>query len=151
MMSETATTRHALPNIYVGQAQKEVTHNEALAKIDSLLHPVVEDYISTPPPALDSNSDGLCWLIAAAATGVWTGKAGQIARWSGGGWRYMLPVEGLVVWHAVADKRLFYVGGNWIEPAAVGDPVGGSVIDVEARAAISAILGRLRQLSYLPN
>jgi hypothetical protein len=150
-MSDEATARHELPNLFVGQAQKELTHNEALARIDALLHPVVEDWISVPPTSLNIADDGKCWLIAAAPTGLWTGKAGQIARWSGGSWRYLLPVEGMDIWYASEEKRLFYIDGVWIEPVPINSPSGGAAIDVEARAAITAILTHLRQISYIPS
>jgi Protein of unknown function (DUF2793) len=150
-MSEAATARHGLPNLFVGQAQKEVTHNEALARIDALLHPVVEDQIAAPPPSLGVESDGLCWLIADMATGLWSGRDGQIARWSGGSWRYLIPVEGMIVWHALGNKRLFYIAGDWVETTAIGDPAGGAVADAEARLAIISILGHLRQISHIPS
>lgn len=148
-MPDDATARHALPNLYVGQSQKEITHNEALARIDALLHPVVQDRIATPPVGLTAASDGLCWLITAPATGVWTGRDKQIARWSGGSWRYLSPVAGMTIWIAALEKRLFYIDDVWFEPGAIANPVGGSVIDTESRAAIVAILSHLRQISVL--
>ena len=149
-MPEDVTARHALPNLYVGQAQKEITHNEALARIDALLHPVVEDSVANPPIGLTAASDGLCWLISASATGVWSGRSGQIARWSGGSWRYINAVEGMVILHKSQGVRLFYIGGGWFAPQPIANPVSGSVIDVEARAAIISILAYLRQISALP-
>ena len=149
-MPEDVTARHALPNLYVGQAQKEITHNEALARIDALLHPVVEDSVANPPIGLTAASDGLCWLISASATGVWSGRSGQIARWSGGSWRYINAVEGMVILHKSQGVRLFYIGGGWFAPQPIANPVSGSVIDVEARAAIVDILAYLRQISALP-
>jgi hypothetical protein len=149
-MPDDATARHALPNLFVGQSQKEITHNEALARIDALLHPVVEAELALPPTGLTSSSEGLCWLIGNAATGQWDARAGQIARWSGGSWRYISPVEGMTVWLVSGSKRLFYIAGTWISPSGISSPVGGAVIDQEARAAIEAILGHLRQISNIP-
>jgi hypothetical protein len=149
-MPNDATARHSLPNIYVGQAQKEITHNEALARIDALLHPVVEAELALPPAGLTSNSDGLCWLIGSAPTGQWDGRTGQIARWSGGSWRYISPVDGMTVWLASGSKRLFYIAGTWVSPNAISSPFGGAVIDLEARSAVEAILAHLRQISYIP-
>ncbi|MEQ1540002.1 MAG: DUF2793 domain-containing protein [Sphingorhabdus sp.] len=149
-MPDDATARHSLPNLYVGQAQKEITHNEALARIDALLYPVVEAELALPPTGLTSSSDGLCWLIGSAAIGQWEGRTGQIARWSDGSWRYISPVEGMTVWLVSGSKRLFYIGGDWNSPSAINSPVGGAVIDLEARAAIEAILGHLRQISNIP-
>lgn len=150
-MSDEATARHALPYLFVGQAQKEVTHNEALARIDALLHPVVQDQISAPPAALGPENDGQCWLIESSASGIWQGMDGQIARWSGGSWRYLSPVNGMVIWLASESKRLFYTEEGWIEPQAIADPNAGTVIDVEARAAIEGILAHLRAISAIPS
>src|SRR3546814_18076891 len=65
------TPRFSLPLLAVAQAQKEVTHNEALTLLDALVHAAIEaGPLATPPanPAL-----GQCWLVDAAATGVWSG------------------------------------------------------------------------------
>jgi hypothetical protein len=149
-MPHDSTARHSLPNLYVGQAQKELTHNEALARIDALLHPAVEAQIAVPPTGLSESNDGLCWLIASAATGLWEGRSGQIARWSAGSWRYIMPVEGMSLWLSSSEKRLFYIAGAWIEPNPISDPAGGAIIDSEARTALIAILDHLRQISNIP-
>jgi hypothetical protein len=149
-MPEEKTRRHELPLLQLGQAQKEVTHNEALVRIDALLNPVIEAVLAAPPPSLTVSSDGLCWIIASGATGLWAGKDRQIARWSGGGWRYLMPVEGMSAWNVALMKRLFYINGNWITPTPIASPAGGTVIDVEARTAINAILAHLRQITNIP-
>ncbi|MFM2409233.1 MAG: hypothetical protein RL481_61 [Pseudomonadota bacterium] len=148
-MENSHTARHSLPFLFVTQAQKELTHNEALARIDALLHPVVEAQLAAPP-APTSMDDGKCWLIADSATGGWSGKSGQIARWSGGSWRYLEPVQGMSLINMADGKRCFYISGQWIASNAIPDPAGGTVIDVEARAAIAAILGHLRQIQTIP-
>jgi Protein of unknown function (DUF2793) len=148
-MPDDKTARHALPNLFVGQSQKEITHNEALARIDALLHPVVENWITTPPSSLGMADDGKCWLIKAPATGEWAGRTNQIARWSGGSWRYLSPVAGMVLWHANAQLRLFYTNAAWSQYAAIANPVGGTVVDSEARATLVQILGHLRQISNI--
>ena len=149
-MPDDVTRRHSLPNLYVGQAQKELTHNEALARIDALLHPAVEAKLAAPPAGLTEASDGLCWLISANATGEWAGRSGQIARRSGGSWRYVAPASGMSLWLASQEKRLFYIAQEWVEPIAINNPIGGAVIDSEARAAVVAILDHLRQISSIP-
>lgn len=149
-MPDGVTARHFLPNLYVGQSQKEITHNEALLRIDALLHPVIEDRLSAPPAPLDMTHDGKCWLVGAAATGLWTGKTSQIARWSAGSWRFLEPVAGMSIWMTAESQRLFYIAGSWLEPAAITEPAGGAVIDTEARATITAIVTHLRAISNIP-
>ena len=71
-----ATTRHGLPLLQAGQAQKEVTHNEALVLLDLLAHPAVEGVLATPPAA---PTPGQGWIIGAGATGAWSGQDGALA------------------------------------------------------------------------
>jgi Protein of unknown function (DUF2793) len=145
-MSQEATPRHALRYLFVGQSQKELTHNEALMRMDGLLHPVVDAWQVAPPAGLSMSDDGKCWLIKAPAAGHWVGKENQIAQWNGGSWRYLDPVIGMTVWHATQNVRLFYIGGSWQAMPAIPDPVGGATMDVEARAAVSSILLHLREI-----
>lgn len=109
-MTETSA-RFALPFLLPAQAQKEVYHNEALAMIDALLHPVVEGpAAATPPPAPEV---GRCWIVAAGATGAWTGAAGKLAIATSGGWRFMGPVPGLLSWDRLAARWLQWDGSAW--------------------------------------
>ncbi len=140
-----ATGRHQLPLLAVSQAQKEITHNEALARIDALLHPVVEDQLTTP--AMPTNADiGKCWLVSPAATGEWSNKSGQIAIWIGGGWRYLLPTEAMRIRSKSDGTDLIWSGMAWINAPSISDPSGGGVIDVEARAAITALLSYFKTI-----
>jgi hypothetical protein len=139
------TGRHQLPFLVVSQAQKELTHNEALARIDALLHPVVQQQLAVPPSPVDADI-GKCWLIATGATGAWTGKSGQLALWIGGGWRYLAPVEAMRIRSTANGTDLIWTGGQWITAPTIAFPVDGSVIDVEARAAIAALLSHFRMI-----
>lgn len=140
-----STGRHQLPLLAVSQAQKELTHNEALARIDALLHPVVEAQLATP--AMPTNADiGKCWLVSSAATGEWVNKSGQIACWIGGGWRYFLPVDAMRIRVKSDETDFIWSGTTWIAAPAIADPSGGAIIDVEARAAIAALLSHFRMI-----
>jgi hypothetical protein len=143
-MTDTITARHQLPFLAVGQAQKETTHNEALLRIDMLLHPNIEAQLSAPPIGLGEAQAGSCWLIGASPTSVWQNKAGQIACWTGGSWRYLAPVEGMVLRNKASGIDLTYTNASWMAPSAIANPTGGSVVDTQARTAISAILTLLR-------
>ena len=51
-MTDISTTpRLALPLLAMAQAQKEVTHNEALILLDALIYATVEDGPIVAPPA----------------------------------------------------------------------------------------------------
>jgi hypothetical protein len=149
MMPDTLSARHQLPFLVTGQAQKELTHNEALLRVDALLHPVAEAHLNTPPVVNASTPAGQCWLIGAAPTGEWAGKANQLAYWTGGSWRYSAPVEGMRLRIGASNLDFVFGLNTWTVPAAIGNPLGGNVIDVEARTAINGILSMLRQTGQI--
>ena len=154
------SARLALPFLAAGQAQKELTHNEALALIDMGIGAAAKSAgIETPPsiPVI-----GECWIVGDTPTDAWSGHAGALACWTESGWRFLAGGEGMMVW--VQDQRLWAVreADGWTigaaraarvviddlqvlgaREAAVTAPIGGSVVDVEARSAIAAILDRL--------
>ncbi|WP_338424757.1 DUF2793 domain-containing protein [Sphingopyxis kveilinensis] len=138
MTDTIATPRLGLPLLAVAQAQKEVTHNEALIVLDALVHAAVEaGPIAAPPMA---PAEGQCWIVGSVATGGWAGQDGTIALWTAGGWRFVDPREGMQVIRLADRARIRYEGGAWIEPDSIATPSGGAVIDVEARAAIAALM-----------
>ncbi|MCI4589836.1 DUF2793 domain-containing protein [Sphingobium sp. BYY-5] len=160
-MSMETTPRWALPLLLAGQAQKELFHNEALVRIDALLHGRAESADLVSPPA--APVIGRCWIVAAGATGAWSGEEGKIACWSEGGWRFIAPQAG--AWLVIMDRghELRHDGVEWrdapvradglylneekvIGPrqGAIADPAGGAVIDVEARNTLLAVLDALR-------
>ena len=132
------TPRFALPLLAVSQAQKEVTHNEALTLLDALIHATVEAGPLAEPPI--DPAEGQCWIVGAAATGAWAERAPSIALWTAGGWRFALPRKGVQVTRLDDGARLRFDGGAWLEPATIGPPSGGATIDSEARAAIAALI-----------
>ena len=140
--SFTSTTpRHALPFLFPGQAQREFFVNESLARIDMLLHPSVKGEAATPPA---DPAEGDCYVVASAAEGDWAGRDHQLAGWTGGGWSFAEPREGMVVRDESAASSLIYAGA-WIRPAPPSEPSGGSTVDAEARAAIGEVVAILRQ------
>jgi hypothetical protein len=145
---EAETPRFGLPHIFVSQAQKEITHNEALVRIDALLHPVVEASLANPPQPAATDA-GKCWLIAAGATGAWAGKSGQIACWIGAGWRYIVPREGLSMRFLPYQSQARFTGGIWQFAVQIPDASGGSIIDVEARQLLASLLAELRVIGVL--
>lgn len=132
------TPRFALPYLAMAQAQKEVTHNEALTLLDALIHAAVEAGPVAAPPA--SPVLGQCWIVGAAATGAWAGQAQAIALWTAGGWRFSAPREGMKVTRLADGAQLRFDGSTWVEPATIGAPSGGSTIDSEARSVIAALI-----------
>ena len=133
-----ATPRLGLPLLAVAQAQKEVTHNEALVVLDALVHAAVEAGPIAAPPA--TPAEGQCWIVGPAATGEWSGQEGAIALWTAGGWRFVAPRDGMQAVRLIDRERLRYDGGEWTPPETIAAPSGGAVIDVEARATLAALV-----------
>jgi Protein of unknown function (DUF2793) len=92
----------------------------------------------------------LAWREGTSPTGSWLSYANHIASWNGGGWRYLIAEPGMRVFDRQLATHVVYGANGWIEPALIADPTLGSVIDIEARAAISAILQVLRQSAAIP-
>ncbi len=148
LASQSETARHALPLLHVGQSQKEIFHNEALTRIDHIIMPVIETASDNPDVLVPE--PGQSWLVLAPAQGEWTGHAGKIASWTENGWRYWEPKAGTHVFDRQADCFRIFHGDGWFAPTALPAPTGGTTIDVEARAAISSILGILRDFRFFP-
>ena len=160
------SARYALPLLQSGQAQKEVTHNGAIAGIDALLHLAVENRALSTPPAVPIVPG--CWIVGNAAAGGWAGQSGKLAVLDAAGWSFVVPRdgclafirdEGVFAWYATGTWRsdawpvhALLVGGRTLlgaTPGVVASPVGGSVIDVEARASLVALVGALRAMGLV--
>lgn len=111
------TPRGALPLLAAAQAQKHITHNEALLKLDALLCARVLDRDLTTPPA--SPSDGDAYLVKATATADWTGQSGNIAFAVDGDWRFYEPFAGLSVFVIDESALVVYDGATWVDYAAI--------------------------------
>lgn len=118
------TPNLTLPYIMAAQAQKHVTHNEAIRTLDALVQLMVTDKDLASPPS--SPVDGARYIVAAAAIGAWTGQSGRIAAWQDGAWAFYAPVEGWLAWVADEDKLYVFDGAAW-GLAATGGGGGGSV------------------------
>lgn len=113
-MSE-VTAIHALPLIQPAQAQKHVTHNEALRLLDVAVQLAVISRTETTPPAGPSEGDR--YIVAPGATAAWVGVVGKIAVWTDGYWDFHDPHLG---WRAfVMDTQTVatWDGVNWETPS----------------------------------
>ena len=109
-----------LPYIAPAQAQKHVTHNEAIRALDALVHIAVEDRDLADPPA--APVDGARYIVANGASGTWLGQVNAIAAYQDGAWAFYPPRAGWSAW--VADEHLLVVwdGADWVPAAGVSDP-----------------------------
>jgi hypothetical protein len=145
----------------MASAGRNIISPGALQRIDMLLCPAVEGPALASPPA--SPGAGACYLVGTAATGAWSGQDGAIAAYTDGGWRFVAPIEGGQVLDRASGQLLVRRSGVWESGVvraeelrvkgltvvrqrqpAVADPVGGSVVDAQCRAALASILATLR-------
>lgn len=93
----------SLPYLAPAQAQKHVTHNEALGLLDAVVQLAVQSRNETDPPA--DPAPGARYIVPPGATGAWSGQEGMLALWDGSAWRLLAPAPG---WRA----RLLDEGGE---------------------------------------
>ena len=101
----------ALPYLLPAQAQKHVTHNEALQRLDAVTQLVVVAFGATTPPA--SPGVGLVWAVGSGATGDWAGKADKLALRVAGGWIFLDPLEGWRAWGRAETQLRVWRGAAW--------------------------------------
>ena len=102
------TTILSLPLILPAQAQKHVTHNEALAKLDLIVQLAVISRALTTAPALPTLGDR--YIVAAGATGPWIGQSGRIAFYVGASWQFTQPLPGWQA-HVLAEGQTAVYNG----------------------------------------
>ncbi|MCO5091548.1 DUF2793 domain-containing protein [Bosea sp. (in: a-proteobacteria)] len=105
------TSRLNLPLLAAGQAQKHVTHNDALTDLDALvqLSVVARDMLSPPP----SPAEGGIWLLGATPLDEWAGRGGKLAERRDGGWIFHAPRAGWIVWVEDEQVLLVHDGADW--------------------------------------
>lgn len=115
-MSET-TTRLDLPFIMPAQAQKHVTHNEALQRLDAVVQLVVDSEAGDPP---ESPSEGQILWITDPAGGAFTGRARTLAVRQDGAWAFIAPKTGWIAVFRDSAMVKIFDGSDWQSPALPG-------------------------------
>lgn len=120
------------------QAQKHITHNEAIRALDALVQLSVLDRSLTAPPGSPANGDR--YIVAAAATGAWAGSDGKVAAYQDNAWAFYAPREGWLTWVADEDAAFVWDGSAWIGLSAGGgggaslNPASGGLVGINATA-----------------
>jgi len=107
-----------LPYVTGGQAQKHVTVNDAFRRIDSVVQLTVADRNRTSPPGAPQEGDR--HVVAAPATGPWTGYEFDVAAYQDGAWVFFEPREGWVGFCQDEQALIWFNGTNWEIFTAVG-------------------------------
>lgn len=107
----TDTVQLGLPLVQAAQAQKHVTVNEALARLDGLVMLSVQSQVVTTPPAV--LPEGQVWVVPIGAVNEWAGQDGRLAIARNGGWDFVIPKRG---WRAfILDEgvQALHDGASW--------------------------------------
>ncbi len=102
----------SLPYLQPSQAQKHVTHNEALRQLDALVQLAVRQIDGIQPPA--SAEDGEIHALGSDPTGAWAGQGGKLAMRSGGAWTFVAPQDGWRAWDIQGGALRVYSAGSWL-------------------------------------
>ena len=105
------TPNLSLPYILPSQAQKAVTHNEALQRLDALVMLAVKSRDATEPPPDPMEGDR--YIVADNASAAWSGLEGQVAAFQDGAWIFLQPRDGWVAWSVSEANLVYFAGGIW--------------------------------------
>jgi hypothetical protein len=122
------------------QAQKHITHNEAIQALDALVQPAVESRTVATPPV--SPLAGDAYLVPAGATGAWAGHTDEIAAWQSGAWLFHDPAHGWQVYVKAEQTLYVFDAGAWTPLASLGSALPRLGVNTSAdstnRLAVSA-------------
>ncbi|WP_374290960.1 DUF2793 domain-containing protein [Paenirhodobacter enshiensis] len=120
-MSDTSLVL-SLPFIQPSQAQKHVTHNDAVEILDVLVQAAAKALLASPPATAGT---GERYLVATDATGDWAGQDGAIALYgeAGQGWRFFAPQTGWRVYVEDQAALMLFDGTGWTTPGALPQTV----------------------------
>ena len=106
----TSTPRLALPHLYPAQAQKHLTVNAALERLDASVQASVLDVADVPP---DGVVEGEAYRVGDAPEGGFADHAGEVAMMGAGGWVFVAPTEGFTCWNAAQARLEVFADGAW--------------------------------------
>lgn len=125
-----ASTRLGLPYLAPLQAQKHVTVNESLRKLDALVQLSARSKTTAAEPG--APADGDCYILPAGKTGTaWGPMAnGAIAYYVDGAWTQMTPRAGWLAFVEDSGALEAYDGAAWapVAGAAAGAAIGGNLL-----------------------
>lgn len=108
-MDETPNLK--LPYLMAAQAQKHITHNEALQRLDAIVQLSLIDRDLAAPPG--SPSEGDRYIVASGPSGAWAGYPGRVAQFIDGVWTFAEPKRGWAAWVEDEETLILYDGAAW--------------------------------------
>jgi hypothetical protein len=100
-----------LPLLFPSQADKHVTVNQSLQKIDTVLMASVTAIGQNTPPS--APTENLKVLVGAQPTGIFVGRTNQLATYLDDDWQFALPQIGWIVFASTEQRYLAFNGTNW--------------------------------------
>lgn len=128
----------SLPYIQGGQAQKHVTHNEAIRTLDTVVHLSVVSQATAP----DAGAlDGDRYIVAPGATGEFDGHEGTVAMRETGVWAFFPARTGWVAYDESTGGQVVFNGNDWTPT------VGGANVTSTDRMGINATADTTNRLA----
>ncbi len=106
-----STGRLGLPYIVTAQAQKEVTHNDGLNRLDAFVTPVVSEITNAPP---GSPTVGDLVIVGTSGSGDFSGHDNELAQYLTGGWVFYTPFKWMDAVVEDIDSRMAWSGTEWM-------------------------------------
>lgn len=114
-----ASPRLNLPFLQPAQAQKHVTHNEALRQLDTIVQLSVSSMNATSAPGTPAT--GEAHIVGIGATGDWAGHDGDVATWFDAAWYFQTPKPGWLATISGATDVYVHDGSDWVIATAAVD------------------------------
>lgn len=106
------TPKLGLPYLLPNQAQKHVTVNESLRRLDTLVLTAVEGKDANEPSL--SPNEGETWLTGNSPSGLWQDMPNRLAFWTDGAWHFEVPQPGWRVYDKSQSQLIVFDGTTWI-------------------------------------
>ena len=107
------TSNLQLPYLAVGQAQKHVTLNQSLRRLDAIIQLSVVSATTLAEPA--SPTDGAVYIVPAGKSGAnWAAFANwSLGYYRDGAWEQITPREGWIAYVRDSDRLMIHTGSAW--------------------------------------
>lgn len=112
-MPESKSHNLNLPFITAAQAQKHVTHNEAIRALDVIVQLSVLSRIRSAPP--DAPNAGDQYIIGPDPSGIWGGHEHEVAAFQDGAWMFYAPHAGWLSWVSDENAAYIWTGALWTQ------------------------------------
>lgn len=148
-METNDTARLEMPLLQPAQAQKHVTVNEALLRLDGMVNLVLQSVDLSAPPF--GATEGQCWGVPGEAQGEWAGQGGRIAVAANGGWVFLPASAGMRGFILDRGLEAVHDGSRWIAGALTLGGQGSGLIAGMAEDEIAVGQGmRITTLVTIP-